>query len=56
MKLLKKNKKGDLELDELGKIILGVIFLVVLIVIITVAIRGELFSQGEKIKDIFNFF
>ena len=41
---------------EIGKIILGLIVLVILIVIITVVIKGELFSQGERVKDIFSFF
>ncbi len=56
MNKLLKNKTGDLELDEIGKIILGLIVLVILIVIITVVIKGELFSQGERVKDIFSFF
>jgi len=46
-----KNRKGDLELDQLGKIILGLILLIVLIVIITVVIRGEFSNQGDKLRN-----
>lgn len=48
-----KNRKADLELDELGKLILGLILLVVLIVIVTVYIRGEFSNQGDSVKGVF---
>lgn len=51
-----KNKIGAIELEHLGKLILAIILLLVLIGIVTVVIKGELSSQGDKVKDIFNFF
>lgn len=56
IKCMWKCKKGDLEFDELGKLILGLILLLVLIVIVTVVIKGELWKGGEKLKDIFTIF
>lgn len=53
MKMFFFNKRGDIELDELGKIILKVILLVLLIVIITVVISGEFSNQVDKIKGAF---
>ncbi len=52
---LLKHKKGDLEIDEIGKVIIGLILLIILIVVITVVIRGEFSNQGSQIKDIFRF-
>jgi hypothetical protein len=43
------DKKGDLELDEIGKLIVGLILLVTLIVIVTIVINGELSNQGDKL-------
>ena len=51
-----KNRKGDLELDELGKLILGILLLVILTVIVTVIIGGKLDEEGENVKGIFNLF
>lgn len=51
----KRNSKGDLELDELGKLLIGLVLLIVLVVIVTVYIGGEFGNQGDKIKDAFNF-
>jgi len=56
MKFLRKNNKGDLEIDELGKLILGLILLLVLIVIVTVYINGEFINQEEGLGSIFGFF
>ncbi len=51
-----KNRKGDLELDQLGKLILAAVGLLILIVIVTVVINGELENQGEKVGGAFGFF
>lgn len=53
-KALKDNKAGDLEFDELGKLILGLTLLIILIVIVTVVIKGELDTQGEDVKGVFD--
>lgn len=53
---LSRNKKGDLELDELGKLILGGILLLLLIYIITVFLKGEFGSQKDDVKSIFDIF
>ena len=50
-----EDKKGAIEMDELAKLIIGIILLIILIVIVTVVIRGELGIQGEEIKEIFRF-
>ena len=52
---LKKNKRADLELDEIIKIMLGVVLLIILLAIIWY-IRGEFSDQGTSIKDSFNIF
>ena len=51
-----KNRKADIELDELGKVILGVILLIILIVIVTVVIKGEFSEQTDGIKGMFSIF
>ena len=53
--LLQSSKKGDLELDEIIKIMLGVVLLIILIAIIWY-IKGEFTGQGTSIKDSFNIF
>jgi t-SNARE complex subunit (syntaxin) len=53
---LQKQKKADLELDELGKLIIGLVLLIVLIVIVTVVIKTELFNSGDKVLDVFSIF
>lgn len=53
---MKLNKKGDFELDQLGKLIIAAIVLILLIVIITVYIGGELGNQEDRITSIFNLF
>lgn len=55
-KLMFLNKKGDLEIDELGKLILGLILLIVLIVIITVVIKKEFYSAGRDAVGLFDLF
>lgn len=49
-------KKADLELDQIGKIILLGIALIILITIISVYISGELDVQAQRIQSIFNIF
>lgn len=56
MNKILKNKIAALELDEIGKLILGLALLVVLLVVVFGAITGELSNQVERIKNIFNFF
>ena len=51
-----KNRNGDIELDQLGKLILGLIFFILLIYIVSVVIRGELEDQGDGLLDAFNIF
>ncbi len=50
-----KTKKGDLELDELGKVILGLVLLLILIIIIMI-IKGEFSNQEGVLKGMFNIF
>ncbi len=50
MKLI-KTKKGDLELDELGKLLIALVLIVILIYIVVYIIGGEFGSQGENIVD-----
>ena len=52
--IFKINKKGDLELDELGKLILGLILLIILIVIVMVYIKNDMSSQADNVKSIFS--
>ena len=49
-----KNRKGDLELDELGKMIIATVVLVILIVIVTVYIKGSLDDQAGEVGNVFN--
>ena len=51
-----KNKKGDIEWDEIGKVIIALVVLIIIIYIVTVVIRGEFGNQSDKIKDGFNIF
>lgn len=53
---LYSKKKGDIEMDQLGKIIIVLVFLIILIYIVSIVIRGELDDQGEKARDAFRFF
>ena len=50
-----QDKKGAIEMDELAKLIIGIILLIILIVIVTVVIRGELGFQADEIKSVFRF-
>lgn len=54
--ILNRNKKGDLEWDEIGKLIIALVVLIIIIYIITIIINGEFTSQGEKIGDAFGIF
>lgn len=49
------SKKGDLEWDQIGKVIIALVALIILIYIITQVIGGELGNQGDKIKDSVSF-
>ncbi|NQZ84742.1 MAG: hypothetical protein HRU03_03405 [Nanoarchaeales archaeon] len=51
---LKKNKCGAIEMDELGRLIIGLVFFIVLIYIVTVIIGGDIKSQEEDIGDVFS--
>jgi hypothetical protein len=51
-----KCKRGDLEFDELGKLILGLVLLVVLIIVVSVVIKGELWKGADRLRDVFSFF
>lgn len=53
MVFFKYNKKGDLEFDELGKLLIGLVLLIVLIVIVTVVINGNLSDQTSSLKTVF---
>ena len=46
---IRKNKKGDLEFDELGKLILAGIALLILIGIVIFVIKGSLDDESEKV-------
>ncbi len=48
-----KNKKGDLALSNMGKIIIALVALLVLLYLISI-ITGEFESSGEKTKDVFS--
>ena len=50
--ILRRNKNGALEMDELGKIILMLIGLAILIYIIMVVIRGDVSSQSDNVNNI----
>ena len=49
-----QNRKGDLEMDQLGKLIIGAIVLIILIYIVTVVIKGEFDDQGGNVENIFS--
>ena len=52
--MFKGNKKGELAISYLGKIIIAVVALLILLYIIGV-INGEFGNQEDKIKGIFGF-
>lgn len=52
-KSLKNDKTGDLELDQIGKLIIALVLLVVLIMIITFVISGGFSDQEEEIGNVF---
>ena len=54
MKGFRRNNKGGIELDELGKLIIGVIIFIILIYIVTIVIGGEMSSGTEEVGDVFN--
>lgn len=51
---LRKSKSGALEMDELGKLIIGVILFIILIYIVSVMIGGEIGSQKDEVTDVFS--
>ncbi len=56
MKFIIKNKKGDLEIDEIGKLIIGLVLLIVLIAIVTIYIGGDLSDQSDSVVGAFDIF
>ena len=53
---IKNFKKAALEMDQLGKLIIGLVILIILIIIVSVVIGGKLDDQGSSISKIFNIF
>ena len=51
-----RTRKGDLEIDQLGKLILAAVLLLVMVIIIGSIISGEFSNQFEKIKEVFSIF
>jgi hypothetical protein len=51
---LRRNKKGALEMDELGKLILGLILFIILIYIVSIIIGGEIGAQKDDVTDVFS--
>lgn len=51
-----KNKKAALEMDQLGKLLIGLALLIVLIVIVTVYVGGEFSNQSDKVSSVFKVF
>ena len=48
------NKKGDLELDELGKALIAIVILIVLVVIVWL-LKDKLYSVWENFKNLLRF-
>jgi hypothetical protein len=48
------SKKGALEMDELGKLIIGLILFIILIYIVSLMIGGEIGAQKEEVTDVFS--
>jgi hypothetical protein len=51
-----RDKKGEIVVDEIGKLIFALIVFLVLLVIITVYITGGLNDQEGQLRNIFNLF
>lgn len=47
----RRNKKGAIEFDELGKLIIGIVFIIVLLTIVGIIIKDRLFDQGDRVKE-----
>ena len=56
MRFLRKAKNGDIEFDQLGMLILGLILFIILIYIVTVVIGGEMGNQTTDVKDVLTNF
>jgi hypothetical protein len=58
LKVLKNSfcisKKGAIELDELGKLIIGLVLFIILIYIVSVLVGGEIGSQKEEVTGVFS--
>jgi len=52
--IINKTKKAELTTEQLGKIILVVIGLLILIYIVTVVLKGDISSQTETTKNVFS--
>lgn len=50
------NKRADLSIDTIIKLIIIIVFLILAIVIISTVIFPEFTNQGERTKDLFNIF
>lgn len=51
-----KNKKADIELDQLGKLIIGIIVFIILLYFVSVFIGGKITQEDEAISGIFRSF
>lgn len=51
---LLRDKRGDIELDQLGKLVIALVFLLVLIFIVTIIIGGEFGNQEDEIEGVFS--
>lgn len=58
LKILKSSiynsKKGAIEMDELGKLIIGLVLFLLLIYIVSVLIGGEIGAQKDEVSDVFS--
>lgn len=53
---LLKEKKGDLELDQLGKLIIGLVIFLILLYFVAVFLGGKITDQEDDITGIFRAF
>jgi len=49
--MVSRNKKGEVTWDEIAKVVLALVALVILIYIVTQVIGGELGNQSNIVKD-----
>lgn len=53
---LLKEKKGDLELDQLGKLIIGLVIFLILLYFVSIFLGGKISDQEDEITGIFKAF